>query len=198
MLSLLHAAIMFPLTNAYDTPREHTLGFTVEHHGCFRRPSPRLGGPLGIVSPALGVPNARNPDGPKHITIFALLRLTTKGAIAATVLRISGSILDDIIGFSIDSLLDRARVTDESEATCIANGLPIGISGRFGDVQNVSKPDESCFRFVLMTTIEEKMTIDKKTGLFTYIPWYNENSNPLNEYPTGHPFWRYLRGIFGA
>ena len=96
------------------------------------------------------------------------------------------------------SHLDRNSSTDATTADQIAHDLLIGIAGRFGDVENLSKPGEQCFRYRLKTSVEENLEIDKTTGQFTYTPWYNENVNPLNEYTEGHPFWRYLRGIVGG
>lgn len=94
--------------------------------------------------------------------------------------------------------LDRISTTDAKAADQIAHDLLLGIAGRFGDIQNLSMPHEHFFRYRLKTSVEENLTIDKSTGQFTYTPWYDETSKLLNEYDDGHPFWRYLRGIFGG
>lgn len=96
------------------------------------------------------------------------------------------------------SHLDRNSVTDEKTADQIAHDLLIGIAGRFGDIQNLSIPHEHLFHYRLNTSVEENLTIDKTTGQFSYIPWYDGGANPLKEYSEGHPFWRYLRSIFGG
>jgi len=114
VLSLLHVAIMFPLTNAYDTPVNILWDLLLNTTDVFVGQALVLAVLLELFRPLWGCLTRETPDGPEHITIFALLRLTTMAAIAATVLRISGSILDDIIGFSIDSLLDAALL-----ASCI-------------------------------------------------------------------------------
>ncbi|MFN6128450.1 MAG: hypothetical protein ACK6DC_24005 [Planctomycetota bacterium] len=94
--------------------------------------------------------------------------------------------------------LDRNSLTDSKTADQIAHDLLIGIAGRFGDLENLSNANESCYRYRLKTSVEENLTIEKSTGQFAYTPWYDENANLLNAYPEGHAFWRYLRSIFGG
>lgn len=114
LLSLLHVAIMFSLSKSDDNPVNVLWDLLLETTDVFVGQALFLAVLLELFRPLWGCLTRETPDGPEHTTIFSLLRLTAMAALAAAVLRISGSFADDIIWFSIDLVLKAALL-----ASCI-------------------------------------------------------------------------------
>lgn len=113
-LTFVRVAIMFPLTNAYDSPVNILWNLLMNQTDVFVGEALVLAVFLELLRPVWGCLSREPPESPEHATIFALLRLTTMAAFAAAVFRISGSVLDAPIWFSIQWLLDAALL-----ASCI-------------------------------------------------------------------------------
>ena len=114
VLSLSHVAIMFSLSNSDDIPVNILKDLLLNTTDVLVAPAFVLAVLLELFRPLWGCLTRENPGNPEQITIFALLRLTTMAALAAALLRISGSFADDLIWFSTDLLLHVALL-----ASCI-------------------------------------------------------------------------------
>ena len=113
-LTFVRVAILFPLTNTYDSPVNILWSLLLNQTDVFVGEALFLAIFLELLRPVWGGLSREPPERPEHLTIFALFRLTTMAAIAAMVLRISGSVLDNPIWYSIQWLLDAALL-----ASCI-------------------------------------------------------------------------------
>lgn len=150
-LTLVRVAIMFSLTKAYDSHVNTLWALLLNTTDVFVGEALVLAVFFELLRPLWGCLSLEPPEGPEPVTIFALLRLTTMAALAATVLRISGSFSDVPIWLSIQWLLDAAllascvwimfapRYAWIGAAGCIAvvvGGVlntPVEIAAKYGD-----------------------------------------------------------------
>jgi hypothetical protein len=113
-LTLVRVAILFPLTKSNDSPVKILWNLLLNQTDVFVGNALVLAVFLELLRPVWGVLSQEPPERPEHLTIFALFRLTTIAAIAAILLKISGSFLDDSIWYASQWLLDATLL-----ASCI-------------------------------------------------------------------------------
>lgn len=107
VLSLMHVAIMFPLTKRQDSPVNLLWDLLLNTMDVFVGPTLVFAVLLELFRPLWGFLTREAPERREQITIFAMLRLTTMAALAAAVLRHSGSLFDDnLVSLSLHWLLD--------------------------------------------------------------------------------------------
>lgn len=114
MLSLLHVAIMYTRSKSQDYPLKLLWNILLNTLDVFVGEALVLAVFLELFRPLWGILTREAPVRREQITIFALLRLTTLAALAAAVLRLSGSTLANPIWISIHWLLDACLM-----ASCI-------------------------------------------------------------------------------
>lgn len=111
VLTLLHVAVMFPLTKAHESAGNVLLASLLNMVDVFVCEALVLAVILESFRPLLGGLTRGAFEEREQITILALLRLTTMAAFAAGILRFSGTILDDSGWFSIHCLLRAGLVS---------------------------------------------------------------------------------------
>ena len=84
MLSLLHVAIMFALAKEYDSVVDQLWNLLLNTMDVFVGEALALAILLELFCPLWGCPTREAPEKKEKISIFALLRLTTMAALAAT------------------------------------------------------------------------------------------------------------------
>ena len=134
VLSLLHVAIMFPMTKVYDSPVNLLWSLLLNTVDVFVGEALVLAVLLELFRPLWGVLTREAPEGPEQITIFSLLRLTTMAAFAAFVLKFSGSVFYNPVGFSILWLLNAVLLASSIWMMFAPRYAWVGVAGCLASV----------------------------------------------------------------
>ncbi len=100
-LTLIRVPVMFFTYNRYDSPLETLWHLLLNQIGTFIGTALVLAVCLELLRPFWGVLSREPVEYTEHLTIFALMRLTTIAAVAALVLSIDGGDLADPVWFSV-------------------------------------------------------------------------------------------------